>query len=171
MRTLLLILPLAFLGACYTRLNHPQILAESRAFRPDSDADCASCHAGESWLDDQTPESFRHRVPEAWAAFQGSGTRPSGGGSSASWGGATNPPAAQPPISPTPPSVMGQNGASPRQQAAAAASTDSSARPAPAVDPPANKAAKGASPRKRGSSKPVAPVKPVEPAKPDSVGR
>jgi hypothetical protein len=61
MRPLTLVLPaLLALGAlsCYTRLNHPLLMQQSRIFTPALDSDCAACHATDPWfaaLEEQGP--------------------------------------------------------------------------------------------------------------------
>lgn len=50
--TPLLLLPLLALS-CYTRLNHPLLREEGRAFTPDTAGDCRSCHESEPWLWEQ----------------------------------------------------------------------------------------------------------------------
>jgi hypothetical protein len=152
-KILLAALPLVLALSCYTRFNHPQILAESRWFSPAPDADCASCHAGETWMETGSPTSYTHRGSERWSAFQG-GPAESRGGWSSSYTGSPATPAPQLPATPDPPRVMGQDLSSPRL---AGTAVDSAATPVPEHKPRAPVAKKS----KRH-------VKPAEPAKSDS---
>jgi len=158
LRILLLVLPLALSLSCYTRLNHPQILAESRLFRPDSASDCLSCHAGESWLETGAPDSYSHRGSDRWASFQGQAAWTRG-----SAGGASSEPAAPalvaPPL-PAPLVVMGEGHATPRLSQAQADSSATSRAPRGKDDGKPRETR----PRKTRPAQPVTP----SPPKPDS---
>jgi hypothetical protein len=152
-KILLVVLPLTLALSCYTRFNHPQILAESRWFSPAPDADCSSCHAGESWLETGSSNSYSHRGTERWSAFQG-GPASGGGGWSSSYTGSPATPAPQLPAPVEPPRVMGQDLSSPRLTGVVA---DSAATPAPEHKP-----------RPPIAKKSKRHVKPADPATPDS---
>ncbi len=163
MKRLLWLVPVLFLS-CYTRLNHPEILAESRWFRPAPDADCASCHAGEPWLETGSPGFYEHRGTPAWAGFQGSGV--------------PGPVAAPSPgalvdLSPPPPMptqlVASSAGVSPRIARSGADGTVRDATPDSTRRTEAPAAPK-TTPRRK-AARAVQPTPPIQPAKPDSAGR
>jgi len=168
-KRLVWLVPVLFLS-CYTRLNHPEILAESRWFRPAPDADCASCHAGESWLDTGTPGFYEHRGTPAWSDFHA----PSGAVAAPAPGALVD--LAPPP--PLPTQLVATSAApTPRVAEAAAdgstqpAAPDTSRRVAPPAPPakPATPAVPAASPRRKAAA--AGAVPPRQPAAPDSAKR
>jgi hypothetical protein len=164
-KRLLWLVPVLCLS-CYTRLNHPEVLAESRWFRPTPDADCASCHAGESWLETGTPGFYEHRGTPAWADFHA----PAGAVAAPAPGALVD--LAPPPPAPT--QLVATSAApTPRMaQAAADAATpavpDTSRRVAPPAKP-ASPSTPATSPRRKAAA--AGAVPPRQPADPDSAKR
>lgn len=166
MKRLLWLVP-ALCLSCYTRLNHPEILAESRWFRPAPDADCASCHVGEPWLATGTPGFYEHRGTPAWTGFHA----PAGTAAAPSPGALVD-------LAPSPavPTQLVATSAAPTPRMAQA-SSDGSARPASSdttrqvaqPDQPAAPTAPSSSPRRKAAA--AGAVPPRQPAAPDSAKR
>ena len=151
-----LLLPLVALS-CYTRLNHPLLREEGRAFTPDAASDCRSCHESELWLWEQDLGGYPigSRVEQdRWLTFR----------STPWWQGAppvqNAPPALAdappPPLAAPPddrPMVMGNPTGSPRLNIVP---PDSGATPP-------DKPVKPVRPPRKHNRRPVQPAQPVPP--------
>jgi hypothetical protein len=144
--------------SCYTRLNHPLILSESRAFAPEAASDCRSCHARDAWLAELDPAADPDDNRDHWLLFRGSPWWREAPAALAESGPApvAPPPAAAPPES-SRPLVMG-DAPGPRAQQALA---DSSAAPGGDGEREPRRERHPRKPNRR-------PVKPAKPAPPDS---